>query len=144
MPDRTVTLNGEEYTEVELYCPEPGCDGRLRLKLSRYGVFYGCCNWKLNECPGGHGAHQSSGKPHGTPIAKVDKPARRAAHAVFDKLWKTKTMSRGAAYRWMQRALEMPAIEAHISKFDRRQCRRLVLAFKAEFPELWEESWDRK
>ena len=144
MADRTVTIEDVDYVEKELYCPEPGCDGRLRLRASRFGIFYGCCNWKLTGCPGGHSAHQSSGKPLGIPIAKVDKPARQAAHAVFDKLWKTKTMSRGAAYRWMQKAMELNATDAHISKFDRKQCKRMVLAFKAEFPELWQGSWDRK
>jgi hypothetical protein len=138
---RTVTINEVDYEEVELHCVEPGCDGRLRLRPSRYGVFYGCCNWKLTSCPGGHSAHQNTGHPMGKPIPSKDKGARKAAHAVFDQLWKSKRMSRGAAYHWMQKALGMTAKQAHIGNFDKADCKRLVLAFRDDFPELWKESW---
>jgi hypothetical protein len=48
------------------------------------------------------------------------------AHASFDRLWKgTPRMSRGAAYVWMQQAMDMTPDEAHIGRFDVEQCERL-------------------
>ena len=48
-------------------------------------------------------------------------------------------MSRSSAYRWMQKVMGMSPEEAHIGRFNREQCRTLVLAFKDEFPALWKQ-----
>jgi hypothetical protein len=133
---RTVTINGEEVTEHDLVCPE--CGAPMKLKPSRFGLFYGCSAWSDTGCKGSHGANKE-GRPHGTPANAETKKARRAAHHVFDHLWKEGHMSRGAAYRWMQRAMDMTPEQAHIGRFSREECKRVVLAFKDAHPELWKQ-----
>lgn len=119
---------------ADLDCPEPECGGKLVLKQSRYGPFYGCTEWIKTRCPGAHGAHED-GKPLGIPAPKAVKQARMKAHASFDRLWKERPprMSRGGAYVWMQRAMNMTPDEAHIGRFDVEQCERLCRHVEAFF-----------
>jgi len=113
----------------DLRCPEPGCDGKLTLKESKYGLFYGCGNWRRTGCRGSHGAHDD-GAPLGKPADGETKRARMQAHSVFDQLWKgpTKTLSRKQAYAWMQRAMNLSAAKAHIGMFTIEQCEELCRA----------------
>lgn len=111
-------------TSHKVICAE--CGSPMKLRNSRYGLFYGCT--KFPECDGKHGAH-ADGKPFGTPATKEVKQARIAAHAEFDKPWKTPgplKMKRGAAYRWMQKAMGLEADKAHIGMFDKAQCEQLI------------------
>ena len=133
---RTITINGDEVTEYDLICPE--CGATMKLKPSRFGLFYGCSTWSDTGCKGSHGA-RSDGKPHGKPANEATKKARRAAHHVFDHRWKGGPMSRSDAYRWMQRAMEMTADQAHIGRFSREQCKRLIITFRDAHPELWKQ-----
>ena len=133
---RKVLINDEVVLEHDLTCPE--CGAPLWLKPSRFGLFYGCSTWKDTQCPGGHGAHKD-GTPLGIPANKETKDARKAAHHVFDHLWKTGMMSRTSAYLWMQGAMGMSAKEAHIGRFTRDQCKEMVLKFRDEFPDLWKQ-----
>lgn len=133
---RVVTINGEQVTEHDLTCPE--CGAPMRLRPSKFGLFYGCTAWADTKCSGGHGA-RSDGTPHGVPANKETKEARQAAHFVFDHLWKNGHMSRSDAYRWMQRTMGMSPDEAHIGRFTRDQCKALVLAFKEAHPGIWKQ-----
>jgi hypothetical protein len=133
---RTVNINGEDFTEQDLVCPE--CGAPMRLKPSKFGLFYGCSKWVETKCPGAHGAHKD-GTPLGVPADKATKEVRQVTHHVFDHLWKTSLMSRGAAYRWMQGAMGMSAAEAHIGRFSREECKKLLLAFRDAYPDLWRE-----
>jgi hypothetical protein len=53
---------------------------------------------------------------------------RISAHAVFDELWKGGKMTRQGAYIWMQKALGISAKEAHIGRFDKATCTKLIRA----------------
>lgn len=115
--------------EATLRCPE--CGGRMVLRQSKYGPFYGCADYP--DCRAAHGCHPD-GRPLGKPANKETKQARIVAHEAFDKLWKPPEgkekgrMKRKEAYRWMQTALGMTKDEAHIGNFDKEQCARLVEA----------------
>lgn len=113
--------------ERELYCPE--CGGRLRLKDSEYGPFYGCSSYP--RCRVTHGCHPN-GDPLGYPANPETKQWRRKAHAEFDKLWKDPgaPMSRIEAYRWMQQTLGLPSEECHVAKFSIELCQRLIAALQ--------------
>jgi hypothetical protein len=50
------------------------------------------------------------------------------AHAVFDRLWVGGGMSRGEAYAWMRKTLNLQPHEAHIGRFDIIQCEKLIEA----------------
>lgn len=95
------------------------------LRPSKYGPFYGCLEYP--KCLVSHGCH-SNGVPLGTPATKAVREARIRAHALFDQLWKTGTMSRKEAYKWMQKALGLPKTDAHIGRFDLVTCDKLAEA----------------
>ena len=42
-------------------------------------------------------------------------------------------MSRGAAYTWLQGAMSMTQQDAHISRFDAAQCRRVMAMVRSDF-----------
>ena len=51
------------------------------------------------------------------------------AHTEFDTLWKGENavMSRTDAYNWLQKEMRITkGKEAHIARFDVKQCRRLI------------------
>lgn len=113
--------------EHEVECPL--CRSPMRLKTSRFGLFYGCSRWP--QCDATHGAHPS-GEPLGIPADAETKRWRIRAHEEFDKLWKGEgaPLTRSAAYRWMIVNLALSAEEAHIGRFSVVQCKRLIEALK--------------
>lgn len=118
-------MPGERH---DLTCPEEGCDGRLVLRASRFGPFYGCT--RFPACKAAHGAHPD-GRPLGVPADKPTKDARIRAHAAFDPLWRAeglrgreKRRSRGRAYRWLADQLGLENV--HISELSIDQCNRVV------------------
>lgn len=108
-----------------LICPD--CGAEMVLRDSKYGLFYGCSTYP--KCKASHGAHPD-GRPLGTPATAEVKQARIRAHAAFDRLWKEqpRRMKRTEAYRWMQERLGLSSDEAHIGKFDKEQCAKLIEA----------------
>ena len=102
-------------------CPE--CDGKMVLRNSKYGTFWGCENYP--KCNATHGAHPD-GTPLGIPADKETKKARMKAHDVFDKLWKRQGMKRTRAYRWLQERMGLGKEDCHIGRFDIEQCNRVV------------------
>jgi len=130
---RTVTIQGKDRTEHDLTCPE--CGAPMKLKCSRYGLFYGCSSWQDTGCEGSHGAHPD-GAPRGVPANRATKDARIEAHRLFDRIWGTGLQKRTAAYRWMREAMGMTPDEAHIGRFSIEDCERLLGKIRAAFPEL--------
>lgn len=119
--------------ENSVICAECGSVMVLRqTEKFKYGngaprKFYGCSRWP--KCNGIHGAHPD-GKPFGKPANKETKNARIKAHYYFDELWKSRGMSRGAAYRWLADRLQIPVESCHISSFDKKQCEAVIAIFE--------------
>lgn len=107
----------------ELKCPN--CGAPLELKDSRYGLFYGCTNWRRTRCRGGVSAHPD-GTPVGVPADDATRAARIEAHRMFDQIWKGGRMTRKAAYLWLAEKMDLPATKAHIGLFNAEQCKRVV------------------
>lgn len=126
----TYRVPGSDFDpdSVSLTCPE--CGGRLRLKPSRYGPFWGCENWAQTGCKGSVSAHKADGRPMGTPVPVRVKGVRHQAHLLFDQLWQgpQPLMSRDAAYRWLAETMGMTAEQAHIGEFGEEECLRLIEA----------------
>jgi len=116
----------------DLVCAE--CGAKMVLRESKYGPFYGCTQYP--QCKGAHGAHPD-GKPKGKPGTAATKKARIEAHALFDRIWKEKLVkNRGAAYKWMQKALGLSKSQAHIGEFSTEQCRQLMKAVYDDYPKI--------
>lgn len=97
-------------------------------------VIYKCIRHTQTGCQGCHGAHPD-GRPRGTPAPWPVRAERKKAHRVFDLLWNGPgaTLSRDAAYRWLQGAMQMTPDQAHISRFDAAQCARVLELVRADF-----------
>ncbi len=63
--------------------------------------------------------------------------AKSAAHVAFDPLWKTKIMTRRAAYQWMQREMGLDSVQGHIGMMDEEQCYKLVELVRHRAPDDW-------
>jgi ssDNA-binding Zn-finger/Zn-ribbon topoisomerase 1 len=86
--------------------------------------FYGCSRYP--DCDGTHSAHQSSGKPMGTPADKETKEWRVKAHAAFDPYVAKWFEKRSDGYMFLQNVMGLSGEDAHISKFNIDQCKKLL------------------
>lgn len=117
----------------DLACAEPGCGGRLVLRMG-FRInrrFYGCERYPA--CNGTLPAN-ADGSPRGQPRTKEVQGARNQAHAAFDRLWREKHCSRGGAYAWLQEVTGLSKGEAHISMFDVERCREVAVHVETKGP----------
>ena len=105
----------------ELECPD--CGATMRLRHSRYGLFYGCD--RFPECRATHGAHPD-GRPLGIPANAETKRWRMEAHDAFDQLWGPGRMTRNEAYAWLGEQMGLSRDDCHIGRFDTEQCRAAI------------------
>ncbi len=104
--------------------PCADCGSAMKLRSSRFGPFYGCVDYP--RCRGTHGAHKATGEPLGVPANRETKAARGRAHAAFDPLWNSGSMTRREAYKWL--AERLGTDEAHMGEMDVETCERVVEA----------------
>lgn len=110
----------------EVICPYCGCstvlvDSSVIYGQDGYGYFYLCI-----ICGAYVGCHGNTTEPLGYPANKELRDARRAAHSVFDRIWKTGKMRRRAAYAWLSEQLKIPAEATHISMFNLALCQKTI------------------
>ena len=106
----------------------PYCDQQARYMDSKHiyhGVSYGM-SYVCLPCQAWVGVHKGSDKPLGRLANAELRSWKIKAHAAFDPLWKSKKMSRGAAYRLLQDKLGIDKSECHIGMFDVDTCKRTI------------------
>lgn len=110
-----------------------GCD---------YGMLWLCSNWP--ECDAYVSCHRGTNKPKGGLACAELRRLRIQAHEHFDKLWQSGEVTRKDAYEWLKTAMGLIATDdAHIAKFDARQCKQLIGLL--EIPKPYRLlSWDIK
>ena len=113
----------------KLSCPE--CGDRLVLREGKHNKFYGCVNSPV--CKGSHSAHQNSGKPLGTPADAETKQWRVKAHNALDRLWKEWGYKRNEAYGMLQTIMDMKPYDAHISRFTKEDCQKLLKLLEEDY-----------
>jgi hypothetical protein len=123
----------------DLKCGDCGSEMRIRTSKRFSKPFYGCVAYPT--CKGTHGAHRD-GRPLGTPADSATKMARMNAHRLFDLIWQGKHMSRGHAYAWMRRKMNLGDDDAHIGNFDIAMCNALMDHVRTAFPFV-RNAWDR-
>jgi hypothetical protein len=102
---------------------------------------FGLKFWQCAPCDAYVGCHKAGAHVDGVisdgtlPLGRLANAALRkaksAAHAAFDPLWKSRSMKRGEAYRWLARELGISSANCHIGMFDIDACRAVVAAVKA-------------
>nr|BDD45321.1 hypothetical protein 40 [bacterium] len=122
----------QEEIRLVATIPCPKCPGRLRLRRSKYGLFYGCVNYP--RCDASHGAHPD-GTPLGIPANDETKEWRIKTHNIFDELWGrenpyldryTKKWRRTIAYMWLGEKMSLSEEECHIGRFDIYKCKEAI------------------
>lgn len=83
-------------------------------------------NFYLCDCGAYVGCHKGTKDPLGYPAGAETRKARSVAHAAFDPLWKTRTMPRTEAYKWLADRMGLTPGETHISWMDAATARRVV------------------
>lgn len=86
--------------------------------------------WVCKPCDARVGCHPGTMQPLGKLAGPALRSLRMNAHNAFDRLWKSGEMSRGSAYRWLQKVLDLPPAAAHIGEFDESECKRLIAAVR--------------
>ena len=106
-------------------CPRCHCPTMLVDSAVIYGRSYGPI-YLCIICGAYVGCHPGSTRPLGTPADRATRTARHMAHQVFDPLWKSKRMTRRAAYAWLSRQMGLPPEKTHIGMFNQEQCCRVI------------------
>lgn len=106
------------------YCKNEAlwCDNSV-VYGKRYGKSYMC--WFCKNCDAYVGCHNNTQRPLGTMANKELRKVRIETHAVFDKLWKSKSLSRKMAYI---RISDILGYRFHIGNSDIEQCKKIVEA----------------
>lgn len=91
--------------------------------FSDWPYIYLCSN---DACQASVGVHEGTHHPLGTLADHDTKNARKAAHAAFDPIWKSKQLKREEAYRWLAAQLDIERWRCHISWFDAALCKQVV------------------
>lgn len=111
-----------------IYCNSP-------VKYTSHAEIYGgrtFSDWPFiylctsKACGASVGVHEGTAHPLGTLADQTTKNARKAAHAAFDPIWKSKQMKRNEAYQWLSEQLDIERWRCHISWFDTSYCKQVV------------------
>ena len=112
------------------YCDVPAkfVDSAVVYGGRSYGMIWLCSNHP--RCYAYVGVHRGTKKPLGRLANAELRKAKMAAHAAFDRYWKSwdlaKRMGRNEAYRALAEALGISVKQCHIGKFDVDECNRVV------------------
>ena len=105
---------------------------RLDLALLKYHLCERCDAYVGCHLPGtyiwvgGRKVASDGTLPMGRLANSELRRAKRAAHEVFDPLWRDTGTPRRAAYQWLANAMGLHIDNTHIGEFDLAQCRRVV------------------
>lgn len=84
--------------------------------------------WQCVACDEWVGCHPGTTKPLGRLANAELRREKQRAHAAFDPLWRSKTMSRKEAYRWLAQAIGVSEANCHIGMMDVLACKAVVAA----------------
>ncbi|MBO1040441.1 hypothetical protein IPV26_12280 [Brucella pituitosa] len=100
----------------------PLCGERAKRSETRFGISHDCCGlWSWGNKP------LADAETHA---------ARRQAHDVFDRLWKTKSLSRGEAYVALSWATGWPEPECHMMHMPKEMAAQVPAAVAKIWKEL--------
>lgn len=116
--------------QKRITCPYCGAHAVLQKGSFVHGdkskeeYLYVCSNYP--RCDAYVGVHAGTKIPKGT-LANGDLRNKRIkTHKMFDKVWKSKLMTKKEAYRWMTYVMGLPCEMAHIGSFSDYRCDELT------------------
>lgn len=134
-------INGSsKKRQPDIICPYCGRRAVLRPAEYVYGSrnivpgsrLYVCSNYPAG-CDAYVGVHEGSNNPKGILADGNLRNKRIQAHRAFDRLWKSRLMTRSQAYGWLAFQLGIEPVEAHIGYFSDYYCEQTI----AECEKFW-------
>ena len=116
----------DHRVQNKIICPYCEQSALLMTSEEYYGQDYGTNLYVCRPCDARVGTHKNSTKPLGTLANSKLRDLRMKCHGSFDRIWKSKEMTRSKAYRWLQQQMGLSSQEAHIGMFNEQQCRKLL------------------
>ena len=105
------------------------CGRKAELVDSKviYGTSYGMM-YLCRHCNAYVGCHKGTDRPLGRLADAELRYWKKAAHAVFDPLWRKGRFQghRQAAYAWLADQMGLPVEQTHIGMFDIAQCKQAI------------------
>ena len=105
------------------------CGRKTELVDSKviYGTSYGMM-YLCRHCNAYVGCHKGTDRPLGRLADAELRYWKKAAHAVFDPLWRQGRFrgQRKAAYEWLAEQMGLPVEQTHIGMFDIAQCKQAI------------------
>lgn len=115
---------------IPTICPHCGSDVDFVNNSKIYGKEFGDWPWaylcRNKVCDSYIGVHSGTRHALGTLADAPTRAARKTAHSAFDQIWKTKTMKRGEAYRWLAKELDIEPWRCHIGWFGVGYCKQVT------------------
>ncbi|MBN6206237.1 hypothetical protein JYK21_07220 [Ralstonia pickettii] len=105
-------------------CPYCKKEAEFVTSNQFYGKDYGTNLYVCHPCDARVGTHGKGKQPLGTMANKQLRALRMACHEAFDPMWKRG--KRREAYSWLQEVMGLSKKDAHIGKFDEKQCFKLL------------------
>jgi len=113
------------------------CGAALVLKRGRFGIFYGCTQFRETGCEVTQNCHQNDAKPYGRPASAKTKAARKEVREWVERLLTEKHYpTLPSVYSWLREELGTQDKEFRLSYFDEATCKRVTAAVKHKLGEL--------
>ena len=114
--------------QYSMYCPSCGILAKFVSDKAFYGRdFGGRYVYYCPKCNSRVGAYEGTPIPMGTMADQETLRLRKKCHEVFDRKWQNGQMTRDEAYVWLADVMKLQPYEAHIGKFGKRQCSKLLM-----------------
>ena len=112
---------------MNVYCDYCGRKAELVDSKIIYGRSYGMI-YLCRNCMAYVGCHKGTIQPLGRLANAELRYWKRAAHQIFDPLWKYGVFrgDRPGAYRWLAKEMGLPEEVTHIGMFSIEQCRQSI------------------
>ena len=106
-------------TGARLYAHRPELAGRSFWECAACQAWVGCHTPRGDDDP-------DCPRPLGTLADASLRRWRNSAHALFDPIWRSGSMSRGQAYTWLAEEMGLPRVQCFIGGFSEAQCKAVV------------------
>ena len=113
--------------QYSMYCPSCGILAKFVSDKAFYGRDFGGHVYYCPKCNSRVGAYEGTPIPMGTMADQETLRLRKKCHEVFDRKWQNGQMTRAEAYVWLADVMKLQPYEAHIGKFGKRQCSKLLM-----------------
>jgi hypothetical protein len=126
-PSRKATTRvPEPHLPAPTICRYDGASVEIRHHEEVYGRVYGEWPWMYvcSECQARCGMHPFTAIPLGTIANDELRKVRTSCKPVFERLWKTRQMTRSGAYAWLAEQLGIDPSECHWGLFEVDVCLR--------------------